>query len=79
MPLDAEFRADVTAVAAAITPNTIALVGSAVNFPYGTIDPIDELAASWPQAHGIGLHVDGCLGGFFLAVGGKTGTAGAAV
>ena len=64
-PLDADFRADMAAVEAAITPNTIALVASAVNFPYGTIDPIDafgELA----QRHKIGLHVDGCLGGFFL-------------
>ena len=64
-PLDADFRADVDAVAAAITPNTIALVASAVNFPYGTIDPIDHFAALADQ-HGIGLHVDGCLGGFFL-------------
>ncbi len=64
-PLDAEFRADVDAMAAAITPNTIALVGSAVNFPYGTIDPIDRLG-ELAQRHGVGLHVDACLGGFFL-------------
>ena len=32
-------------MADAITPNTIALVASAVNFPYGTIDPIDEIGA----------------------------------
>jgi sphinganine-1-phosphate aldolase len=65
VPMDADFRADVAAVEAAITPNTIALVASAANFPYGTIDPIDrmgELAAE----RGIGLHVDGCLGGFLL-------------
>ncbi|MEX2114792.1 MAG: aminotransferase class V-fold PLP-dependent enzyme [Pirellulales bacterium] len=65
VPLDSEFRADVSAMAAAITPNTIALVGSAVNFPYGTIDPIDKLG-ELAQTHGIGLHVDGCLGGYFL-------------
>jgi sphinganine-1-phosphate aldolase len=64
-PLDADFTANVDAVAAAITPNTIALVASAVNFPYGTIDPIDQFAAL-AEKHGIGLHVDGCLGGFFL-------------
>lgn len=64
-PLDADFRADMKAVEAAITPNTIALVASAVNFPYGTIDPIDSFGAL-AQKHGIGLHVDGCLGGFFL-------------
>lgn len=64
-PLDANFRADLDAVAKAITPNTIALVASAVNFPYGTIDPI-EAFAELATKHGIGLHVDGCLGGFFL-------------
>jgi glutamate/tyrosine decarboxylase-like PLP-dependent enzyme len=65
VPLDVEFRADMKAMAAAITPNTIALVGSAINFPYGTIDPIDKLG-ELAQSHGIGLHVDGCLGGYFL-------------
>jgi glutamate/tyrosine decarboxylase-like PLP-dependent enzyme len=65
VPLDDEYRADLAAVASAITPNTIALVASAVNFPYGTIDPIDALG-KLAQSHGIGLHVDGCLGGFFL-------------
>jgi sphinganine-1-phosphate aldolase len=65
VPLDAEYRADMAAVEAAITPNTIALVGSAINFPYGTIDPIDRLGAL-AQKHKIGLHVDGCLGGYFL-------------
>jgi len=65
VPLDADFRADVSAAASAITPNTIALVASAVNFPYGTIDPIDQLGAI-AKEHGIGLHVDGCLGGYFL-------------
>jgi glutamate/tyrosine decarboxylase-like PLP-dependent enzyme len=65
VPLDADYRADMAAVEAAITPNTIALVGSAINFPYGTIDPIDKLGALAHQ-RGIGLHVDGCLGGFFL-------------
>jgi sphinganine-1-phosphate aldolase len=64
-PLDADFRADVAAMRAAITPNTIALVASAVNFPYGTIDPIEEIAAL-AQEHSINLHVDGCLGGYLL-------------
>jgi len=64
-PLDENFRADVAAMRAAITPNTIALVASAVNFPYGTIDPIDEIGALAEQ-HKINLHVDGCLGGYLL-------------
>lgn len=65
VPLDSEYRADMAAVEAAITPNTVALVGSAINFPYGTIDPIDRLGAL-AEKHKIGLHVDGCLGGYFL-------------
>ncbi|HEX3726406.1 MAG TPA: aminotransferase class V-fold PLP-dependent enzyme [Pirellulales bacterium] len=74
VPLDGDFRADVAAVADAITPNTIALVGSAVNFPYGTIDPIDRMGAL-AQEHGVGLHVDGCLGGFLLPWAEKLGHA----
>ncbi len=64
-PLDENFRADVAAIRAAITPNTIALVASAVNFPYGTIDPIDQIGAL-AEEHKINLHVDGCLGGYLL-------------
>jgi glutamate/tyrosine decarboxylase-like PLP-dependent enzyme len=64
-PVDDDFRADVDAMAAAINPNTAAIVGSAVNFPYGTIDPIDRLGALAAE-RGIGLHVDGCLGGYLL-------------
>jgi sphinganine-1-phosphate aldolase len=48
-----------------INPNTIALIASAGNYPYGTIDPIDALS-ELALHHGIGLHIDGCLGGFIL-------------
>ena len=61
-------RADVAAMAARIDDQTIALVGSACNYGYGTVDPIDELGAL-ALRHGIGLHVDGCLGGFILPFG----------
>ncbi len=63
--VDDEFRVEPAAVEAAVNENTIALVGSACNFPYGTIDPIEELSEI-AKRHGVGLHVDGCLGGFFL-------------
>src|SRR5690606_35257932 len=59
-------------MAAQIDSNTIALVGSAGNYPYGTIDPIAELGAL-ALKHGIGLHVDGCLGGFILPFGEELG------
>ncbi|GMU93778.1 MAG: aspartate aminotransferase family protein [Candidatus Hydrogenedentota bacterium] len=64
-PLDQSFRADVEAVRNAITENTIVVIGSAPNFPYGTIDPIADLAEV-ARSRGIGFHTDSCLGGFLL-------------
>ena len=64
-PLRADFTADVHAMEKLITRNTIALAGSAPNYPYGTIDPIGELGALALRRK-LPLHVDGCLGGFFL-------------
>ena len=61
--LDEDFRVDVEKVKAAITPDTIALVGSAPCYPFGTYDPIEALS-DIAKEKGIGLHVDGCLGGF---------------
>ncbi len=63
---------DVDFVKRQITPNTVALVGSAGNYPYGTIDPMQELS-DLALEHGIGLHVDGCLGGFILPWGQELG------
>jgi len=66
IPVDPKtMQVDVKAVERAITKNTIMLVGSAPNYPYGCIDPIEELA-SIAEKRGIGMHVDSCLGGFFL-------------
>ena len=61
-------QADVDAVSALIDANTIAIIGSACNYGYGTIDPIAELANLALQ-RGVGMHVDGCLGGFILPFG----------
>ena len=57
------YRADTAAMAEAITPNTIMLVGSAPCFPYGLIDPIDELS-QLALDHNLWLHVDACVGGY---------------
>jgi len=65
IPIDENFRADVNAVRKAITRNTIVIVGSAPTFPHGMIDPIQELS-ELAREHGIGFHVDACLGGFVL-------------
>lgn len=55
-----------------VDANTVALVGSACNYGYGTIDPITELG-ELALERGIGLHVDGCLGGFILPFGRELG------
>ena len=58
-------RADVKSMEKALTDNTILMVGSACDFPRGVVDPISNLATI-AQEHGIGMHVDACLGGFML-------------
>jgi sphinganine-1-phosphate aldolase len=63
---------DVAAVADLVDDQTIAVMGSACNYPYGTIDPIPELG-ELAQQRGVGLHVDGCLGGFILPFGQELG------
>lgn len=66
VPVDEKtHRADVKAMENALTDNTILIVGSACDFPRGVVDPIPELAAI-AEKHGIGMHVDSCLGGFML-------------
>jgi sphinganine-1-phosphate aldolase len=65
-------KADPAEMAKLIDENTIAIVGSACNYGYGTIDPIDELS-DLALDRGIGLHVDGCLGGFILPWGQELG------
>lgn len=61
-PLTDGYVADVAAMAELIDDQTIALVGSAGDYAHGLIDPIPDIAAL-AEEHGIGLHVDGCLGG----------------
>ncbi len=59
-------------VAGAVDDQTIALVGSACNYGYGTVDPIATLS-DIALDRGIGLHVDGCLGGWILPFGQELG------
>ena len=60
-----DMRADVDAVRSAISGRTVAVAGSAVQFPHGVADPIEEMAALAAEA-GAGFHTDSCLGGFVL-------------
>ena len=64
VPVGPDYRADVAAMAEAVSEKTIMLVGSAPCFPYGLIDPIDALS-DLAVERGIWLHVDACVGGYF--------------
>jgi glutamate/tyrosine decarboxylase-like PLP-dependent enzyme len=65
-PIDPETTlVDVDWVADHIDANTVAMIGSAPNYGYGTIDPIAQLS-DLALERNVGLHVDGCLGGFIL-------------
>ena len=72
VPVAADYRADVAAVAQAIDADTLMLVGSAPCFPYGTIDPIDNLGRL-AQERGVWLHVDACVGGYLAPFVAKAG------
>ncbi|KAI0786642.1 PLP-dependent transferase [Abortiporus biennis] len=66
IPVDPVTRqVDLKKVARAINPNTIMLVGSAINFPDGCQDDIVALG-KLAKKYNIGLHVDCCLGSFIV-------------
>ena len=65
-------QVDLAWVAQHIDADTVGLIGSASNYGYGTVDPITELGAL-ALDRGVGLHVDGCLGGFILPFGRELG------
>ncbi|CAK1599076.1 unnamed protein product [Parnassius mnemosyne] len=60
------YTVDVDAVRNAIGRRTCLIVGSAPNYPYGTMDDIGALSALAAEC-GVPLHVDACLGGFVCA------------
>ena len=64
-PVTDEYVVDLDFVRDHIGPNTVALIGSAGTYPHGLIDPIPALGQLAIE-HGLGLHVDGCLGGFII-------------
>ncbi|CAG9809755.1 unnamed protein product [Chironomus riparius] len=59
------FQVDLKAMERAINKNTIMLVGSAPNYPYGVMDDIEKIA-KLARKYKIPLHVDACLGGFLI-------------
>ena len=65
VPLAADLRADVAAARELVDDDTAVVVASAFNYPYGIVDPVEELAALAAE-RGAACHVDGCIGGFVL-------------
>ena len=63
VPHGADYRADVAAMANAVTDDTVMIVGSAPCWSFGVIDPIPALA-ELAAGHGLWMHVDACVGGF---------------
>jgi len=58
-----DYLADAAAIGDAADEQTIMIVGSAPCFPFGLIDPIEELG-ELAQRRGLWLHVDACVGGY---------------
>lgn len=59
------FAADPVAMEAAITANTVMMVGSTPSYAHGIIDPIEELGQV-ALRNDILFHVDACVGGMYL-------------
>jgi sphinganine-1-phosphate aldolase len=62
IPVGEGYAADVAALEAAITPNTIGVYASAPTYSLGIVDPIRDLGAM-AEKHGLWFHVDACVGG----------------
>lgn len=67
VPVGPDYTAEASSLQSSVRPETILMVASAPCYPYGAIDPISDLGALALE-HDIGLHVDACLGGFFLGI-----------
>jgi glutamate/tyrosine decarboxylase-like PLP-dependent enzyme len=65
VPVCDDYRADVAAMACALTPQTVLVVASAPQYPQGVVDPVAAIAAL-AQQRDINCHVDACMGGITL-------------
>jgi sphinganine-1-phosphate aldolase len=72
VPITKDFLADPAAMEAALTRDTVMMVGSAPAFPHGAVDPIPELGQVAKRT-GVWLHVDACVGGYFAPFARKLG------
>lgn len=65
VPLKKDFTPDLKKLKRLVNRNTIMILGSAPEYPHGTIDPIEAMGAI-AQKKKVPLHVDACVGGFIL-------------
>ncbi|KQW48623.1 pyridoxal-dependent decarboxylase [Nocardioides sp. Root1257] len=75
VPVGPDFRADPTAMLAAVDEDperTVLVVVSAPSYAHGVIDPVREVAPG-AAARGIRCHVDACIGGWVLPFAARIG------
>src|SRR3954469_23637034 len=75
VPVDADYRADPEAMAAAVDVDpdrTVLVAASAPSYAHGVVDPVTEVAAL-AAARGIRCHVDACIGGWVLPYAARLG------
>lgn len=65
VPVGRDWRADPSAMAAAVDAETVLLVASAPQYPQGVVDPVPAIAGIALE-HAIPCHVDACMGGMLL-------------
>lgn len=66
VPVDARTgRLDAGRLIERLGPDVALAVVSAPSYPYGSLDPVEEVAAACDEA-GVDLHVDACFGGWIL-------------
>ncbi len=65
LPMTPDYATDISRLKRMINAGTVMILGSAPEYPHGTIDPIAEMGAI-AQSKGIPLHIDACVGGLIL-------------
>ncbi len=65
LPMTRDYGTDISRLRRKIDRNTVMILGSAPEYPHGTIDPIAEMGAIAAEK-GVPMHVDACVGGFIL-------------
>lgn len=63
VPIGKDYRLDLRGIMNKIDSNTICLVASNPEFPFGTYDPTEKIA-TLAMEYGIGCHSDCCLGSY---------------